>query len=54
MTTTTTEGRVSRAQREIEVAGLVRAGLSREDIAAQLGLTEDSCGLVTGRPRRAG
>ena len=26
MTTTTTEGRVSRAQREIEVAGLVRAG----------------------------
>ena len=36
MTTTTTEGRVSRAQREIEVAGLVRAGLSREDIAALL------------------
>lgn len=49
MTTTTTEGRVSRAQREIEVAGLVRAGLSREDIAAQLGLTEDYVGGIIRR-----
>ncbi len=49
MTTTTTAGRVSRAQREIEVAGLVRAGLSREDIAAQLGLTEDYVGGIIRR-----
>ena len=51
MTTTTTEGRVSRAQREIEVAGLVRAGLSREDIAAQLGLTEDYVGGIIRHPK---
>lgn len=45
----TAAGRVSRAQREIEVAGLVRAGLSREDIAAQLGLTEDYVGGIIRR-----
>ena len=49
MTSTTAPGRVSRAQREIEVAGLVRDGHSREDIAVQLGLTEDYVGGIIRR-----
>lgn len=41
--------RVSRREREIEVAGLVRSGLGRDDIADQLGLTPGYVGEVCNR-----
>lgn len=44
-----TGGRVSRREREIEIAGLTREGLTREQIAERLGLTGGYVGEVCNR-----